>query len=106
MDHYRLTIYQADLGNASPSQPVWTWIELQDMEKQSSHIFSFIPTNHQGELGGCGFFRKKDTIPNDVRAAVDISLTKTAYIEMVREGNCLHKQFLLYDDGQDPSLIH
>jgi len=106
MDHYRLTIYQADPGDSLPSQPVWTWIKLLDMKKQSSHIFTFIPGDHQDTLGGYGFFRKKDTIPDDVHAAADISLTKTAYTEMVQEGNCLHKQFLLYDDGKDPSLMH
>ena len=106
MDHYKLTVYRSNSCNNSSNQSELTWIELLDMVEQKSHIFIFTPGEYSSFFGGCGIFRKNNCIPDDVYPAADISLTEKAYIEMVKEGNWLHNQFLIYDDGTDLPLAH
>jgi len=101
LDNYKLTIYKTESDSNILKQKNLTWIELVDMKKQASHIFSFAPGDHYGMFGGCGFFRKKKRMPDNVHSTVDISLTESAYIEMLKEGYGLHKRFLIYDDCLD-----
>ena len=101
MDHYNLTVYHSSYHCGSAEQSQLTWIELQDKTTQKTHIFSFVPKDLNGGFGGCGYLKKKKSIPEDVQQAVHMSLTKIAFTEMVREGNCLHNRFLFYDDGND-----
>lgn len=106
MGHYKLTIYHSNSCYSLAKQPPLTWIELQDLITHTSHVFSFIPGNRNGVFGGCGFLTKKNCIPEDVQLSAHISLTKIAYTEMVQEGNCLHNQFLFYDDGKGLPETH
>ena len=101
---YRLTIYKSYPGYNCTKPPNMMYIKLQDMANHTSHIFSFTPGDHYGVSGGCGLFRKKQYIPDNVQAAADITLTESVYTEMVQEGNGLENQFLLIDDGKEPSM--
>lgn len=106
MDQYKLTVYESLDHNQSSEQPNLTWIELLDMKRETSHIFSFIPGNQLGVLGGCGLFKKNNTIPSNVHTSIRMSLSETTFTEMVKEGNCLHNQFILYDDGKEVQVAN
>ena len=103
MNHYRLTVYKSNAHDNSPNQPKLMWIELLDLSKNISHLFSFLPGDHISAFGGCGFFKKINFIPANVHTTADISITEAVFAEMVKEGNWLHNQYILYDDGMKPA---
>ncbi len=98
MDQYKLTVYTSTTDKLH--HPELTWIELLDTGKRSSHIFNFIPGKiHTSMFGNCGFFCKKSEIPSNVCTKADISISKSTFHAMVKEGQSLHNRFLFYDDG-------
>ncbi len=99
MDYYKLTVYASCCSDASNHTEL-TWIELIDIRNRSSHIFNFISgSTYTNSFGTCGFFSKKEKIPDDVQPKADIVISESTFIAMVKEGLSLHNRFLFYEDN-------
>ncbi len=105
MDYYKLAVYASDCSDSSHHAEL-TWIELIDIKNRSSHIFNFISgSTYTNTFGTCGFFCKKEQIPDDVQPKADIAISESTFIAMVKEGLSLHNRFLFYDDNYSSAFF-
>ena len=105
MTGFRITIYESHYQQMRATEKN-TWILLQDMEKEASHVFCISRGPHNSVSGGYGLLKKSVSIPLNVQACARISLSEATYTQMLQEGNGLNKQFVFYENGEEGSMIH
>ncbi len=104
MEKYKLIVYQSVTSDNCYSPNQHAWIELIDTHNHVSHVFRYTPGDKVDPSGGYGIFRKMNTIPSRVVETIHIPLTESAFAEMVKEGESLDNQFLMYDDFSEIPL--